>query len=397
MFDGSVAGNITAVVAFVEGLVSFFSPCVIPLLPIYLGYLSGNLEEEKPSRKRTLLFTITFILGIFTALLLLNASISWISVFFKDASVWFMRIGGIGIIVLGLIQLGVFKIPFLQRSFHINFGFAGKRMNLVLAFLMGFTFSFSWTPCIGPALASILIMASSSGSFLTSTFYVAVYAIGFSLPFLIISFFSKEVIQFIRKQETVMQVIVKLGAVILIVMGCMMSFGQLSVLGGGANSDTSNTSDTSNKDEDQVSAAPQFTLKDQNGESVSLSNYEGKVVYLNFWGTWCGVCRNELTDMKALYETYKDSDEVAVVTIVNPGGQEQDEAGIKAFLEENEIPFPVLFDTDSTVFAQYGIRSFPTLFMINKDQTIFGYLSGGIDLDTMESIIQQTLNGKMEK
>lgn len=397
MFDGSVAGNITAVVAFVEGLVSFFSPCVIPLLPIYLGYLSGNLEEEKPSRKRTLLFTITFILGIFTALLLLNASISWISVFFKDASVWFMRIGGIGIIVLGLIQLGVFKIPFLQRSFHINFGFAGKRMNLVLAFLMGFTFSFSWTPCIGPALASILIMASSSGSFLTSTFYVAVYAIGFSLPFLIISFFSKEVIQFIRKQETVMQVIVKLGAVILIVMGCMMSFGQLSVLGGGANSDTSNTSDTSNKEEDQVSAAPQFTLKDQNGESVSLSDYEGKVVYLNFWGTWCGVCRNELTDMKALYETYKDSDEVAVVTIVNPGGQEQDEAGIKAFLEENEIPFPVLFDTDSTVFAQYGIRSFPTLFMINKDQTIFGYLSGGIDLDTMENIIQQTLNGKMEK
>lgn len=397
MFDGSVAGNITAVVAFVEGLVSFFSPCVIPLLPIYLGYLSGNLEEEKPSRKRTLLFTITFILGIFTALLLLNASISWISVFFKDASVWFMRIGGIGIIVLGLIQLGVFKIPFLQRSFHINFGFAGKRMNLVLAFLMGFTFSFSWTPCIGPALASILIMASSSGSFLTSTFYVAIYAIGFSLPFLIISFFSKEVIQFIRKQETVMQVIVKLGAVILIVMGCMMSFGQLSVLGGGANSDTSNTSDTSNKEEDQVSAAPQFTLKDQNGESVSLSDYEGKVVYLNFWGTWCGVCRNELTDMKALYETYKDSDEVAVVTIVNPGGQEQDEAGIKAFLEENEIPFPVLFDTDSTVFAQYGIRSFPTLFMINKDQTIFGYLSGGIDLDTMENIIQQTLNEKMEK
>lgn len=397
MFDGSVAGNITAVFAFVEGLVSFFSPCVIPLLPIYLGYLSGNLEEDKPSRKRTLLFTITFILGIFTALLLLNASVSWISVFFKDASVWFMRIGGIGIIVLGLIQLGIFKIPFLQRSFHINFGFAGKRMNLVLAFLMGFTFSFSWTPCIGPALASILIMASSSGSFLTSTFYVAIYAIGFSLPFLIISFFSKEVIQFIRKQETVMQVIVKLGAVILIVMGCMMSFGQLSVLGGGTNSDTANTSDTSNQEKEQTSAAPQFTLKDQNGESVSLSDYEGKVIYLNFWGTWCGVCRNELSDMKALYETYKDSDEVAVVTIVNPGGQEQDEAGIKAFLEENEIPFPVLFDTDSTVFAQYGIRSFPTLFMINKDQTIFGYLSGGIDLDTMENIIQQTLNGKMEK
>lgn len=396
MFDGSVAGNITAVVAFVEGLVSFFSPCVIPLLPIYLGYLSGNLEEEKPSRKRTLLFTMTFIIGIFTALLLLNASISWISMFFQDASAWFMRIGGICIILLGLIQLGIFKIPFLQRTFHINFSFAGKRMNLVLAFVMGFTFSFSWTPCIGPALASILIMASNAGSFLTSTFLVVVYAIGFSLPFLIISFFSKEVIQFIRKQETVMQVIVKLGAILLIIMGLMMSLGQLSILGGGGNT-TTNTSDTSNNDEQDTNAAPQFTLQGQSGETISLSDYEGKVVYLNFWGTWCGVCRNELTDMKALYEKYKDSEEVAVVTVVNPGGQEQDIDGIKAFLEENEIAFPVLFDTESVVFAQYGIRSFPTVFMINKDQTIFGYLSGGIDLDTMENIIQQTMEGKMEK
>lgn len=396
MFDGSVAGNISAAVAFIEGLISFFSPCVIPLLPIYLGYLSGNLEEEKPSRKRTLLFTMTFIAGIFTALLLLNASISWISIFFKDTSVWFMRIGGICIIVLGFIQLGVFKIPYLQRTFHINFQFAGKRMNLFLAFLMGFTFSFSWTPCIGPALASILIMASSAGSFLHSTLLVIVYAIGFALPFLVISFFSKEVISFIRKQETVMQVIVKLGAILLIVMGLLMSFGQLSMLGGASSSNTSPKDGTSDDAQD-TSIAPQFTLEDQHGNKVSLSDYEGKVVYLNFWGTWCGVCRSELPDMKALYEKYKDSDEVAVVTLVNPGGQEQNVEGIKAFLEENDITFPVLFDTDAIAFSQYGIRSFPTLFMINKDQTIFGYLSGGIDLETMEKVIQQTLDGKMEK
>lgn len=396
MFDGSVAGNISAAVAFIEGLISFFSPCVIPLLPIYLGYLSGNLEEEKPSRKRTLLFTMTFIAGIFTALLLLNASISWISIFFKDTSVWFMRIGGICIIVLGFIQLGVFKIPYLQRTFHINFQFAGKRMNLFLAFVMGFTFSFSWTPCIGPSLASILIMASSAGSFLHSTLLVIVYAIGFALPFLVISFFSKEVISFLRKQETVMQVIVKLGAILLIVMGLLMSFGQLSVLGGASSSNTS-TKDETSGDAQDTSIAPQFTLEDQHGNTVSLSDYEGKVVYLNFWGTWCGVCRSELPDMKALYEKYKDSDEVAVVTLVNPDGQEQDVEGIKAFLEENDITFPVLFDTDAIAFSQYGIRSFPTLFMINKDQTIFGYLSGGIDLETMENVIQQTLDGKMEK
>lgn len=391
MFDGSVAGNISVFVAFIEGLVSFFSPCVIPLLPIYLGYLSGNLEEVKPSRKRTFAFTITFIVGIFTALLLLNASISWISIFFQDAGVWFMRLGGILIIVLGLLQLGIFKLSFLQRTFHINVQFSDKRMNGLLAFVMGFTFSFSWTPCIGPALASILIMASSSGSFFTSTLLVIVYAIGFALPFLIISFFSKEVIQFIRKQETIMQVIVKLGAILLIVMGVLMSFGQLSILGGGSPVEPPKES------KQETSIAPQFSLKDQYGETISLSDYEGKVVFLNFWGTWCKVCRNELADMKTLYENYKDSDEVAIVTVVNPGGQEKDEAGIKVFLEENEITFPVLFDSEAIAFSQYGIRSFPTLFMINKDQTVFGYLSGGINLEMMENVIQQTLDGKTAK
>lgn len=391
MFDSSVVGNISAVMAFVEGLVSFFSPCVLPLLPIYLGYLSGSLEEEKPSRKKTLLFTMTFILGIFVALILLNISVTWISGFFKDTSIWFMRIGGLLIIILGIIQLGLFQIPLLERTFHFHLNFGGKRMNLVLAFLMGFTFSFSWTPCIGPALASILILASSSGSFLTSTLLVICYAIGFALPFLVISFFSKEAIKFLRNHDTFMQVIIKVGAIILIIMGCLMMSGHLSILGGSSSSDTT----TEEQGSTDSTKAPEISLQDQHGNIINLSDYKGKIVYINFWGTWCGVCESELPAMKQLYETYKDSDEVAILTIVYPNSdREKNVGGIKEYLEEHEIEFPVLFDEEGMVFSQFGIHSFPTLFMIDKDQTVYGYLSGGIDYDTMENIIQQVRDGK---
>lgn len=398
MFDSSIVGNISILAAFIEGLISFFSPCVIPLLPIYLGYLSGGLEEKKPSRKKTIFFTLAFIAGIFTALLLLNVSITWISSFFTSASVWFMRIGGILIIFLGLVQLGLLKIPFFERTFHINVNFAGKRMNVLLAFVMGFTFSFSWTPCIGPALASILILASSSGSFLTSTLLVIAYAIGFALPFLVISFFSTQVMRFFHTHTSIMNYVVKVGAVILILMGSLMFFGKLGYLGGADIPSAEQKPDSEQKQEDENGklAAPEVSLQDQYGNTINLADYKGKVIYLNFWGTWCGVCENELPEVQRLYDTYKDSDTVAVVTIVLPNsGKEMDVAGIQNYLKEKEITFPVLFDNTGEVFATFGIRAFPTVFMIDKEYNVFGYLNGGIDYDTMEKIIAQTMEGKL--
>ncbi len=386
MFDSSVVENISALTALAEGFISFFSPCVIPLLPIYLGYLSGSLEDQKPSRKKTLLFTITFIIGIFVALLLLNISITSISQFFQSTNVWFMRIGGILIVILGLIQLGVFKIPLLERTFHIHYDFSDKHMNLFIAFIMGFTFSFSWTPCIGPALASILIMASGSADFFMSTFLVSCYAVGFSLPFLVISFFAKGVTLFFKKHEIWLQVIVKVGAIILIAMGIIMACGGFKVIG--------NSSSSSDNQEETANQAVDFTLMDQNNQTVSLDDFKGKIVYMNFWGTWCGVCRNEIGDIQTLYDRYKDSDEVAVITVVYPnGGDETDIDGIKQFIKEHNITFPVLFDEKGTLFERYAIYSFPTVFVIDKDQSVYGYLSGGIDINVMENILQQVRDG----
>lgn len=395
MIDQSVIGNITIVMAFVEGLISFFSPCVIPLLPIYLGYLSGSMEDVKPSRKKSLGFTLVFILGIFVALWLLHVSISWISGFFQDASIWMMRIGGILILFLGLIQLGVLKIPFLERSFHFQLNLYGKKMNLLLAFLMGFTFSFSWTPCIGPALASILILASSSGNLWMSTLLIVAYAIGFSLPFLIISFFAQQATNYLRNHTALLQVIVKVGAILLIVMGVLMFTGKLSIF---ATTPQETSQEEPQKQEDGSILAPQFSFKDQYGNTVKLSDYKGKIIYLNFWGTWCSACKSELADVQKLYEAYQDSNEVTILTTVFPNiGEEGSEDDIKAFLKEQELSFPVLFDEEGITASTYGIRSFPTMFAINPDQSVLGYLSGAITYDMMEDVLQQVRNHNATK
>ncbi len=390
MFDGSIAENISVITAFVEGLISFFSPCVLPLLPIYLGYLSGGLEDHKPSTRKTIGFTLTFIAGIFTSLLLLNLSMTGISAFFKEAGVWFMRLGGILIVILGVVQLGILKIPLLERTFHIQYDFADKHMSMPIAFMMGFTFAFSWTPCISPTLASILIMASAFDSLWMSLLLIIVYAIGFSLPFLVLSCFAKPAVNFFRTHDTLMQVIVKVGAVILIIMGVVMGMGGLSAMGG-----TGGSAYESEPSNDDNTAAIPFALKDQNGQEVSLSDYAGKIVYINFWGTWCPVCKQEIGDMQKLYDTYAQSDEVQVLTLVYPNNNREGSVDeIKAFIQENNITFPVLFDEEGSLFAQYGISAYPTVFVIDKNQNIYGYLSGGISYETMENILEQVRNDK---
>ncbi len=381
--SGSLIEQIGILGAFAEGLISFFSPCVIPLLPIYFGYLSGSLEDQKPSRKKTFLFTLMFIVGMFVALLLLNISITWISGFFKGFGVWFMRFGGLLIIALGIIQLGIFRLPFLERTFHLHYDFSGKRMNMLLAFVMGFTFSFSWTPCIGPALASVLILAGSAESLLSSIGLMIAYAIGFSLPFLIISFFSREAVLFFRKHDTLMQVIVKVGAVILIIMGVLMASGGLGMIA----APTNDQNTTENEDQP---LAGSFQLFDQNNQEIRFEDLQGKIVYMNFWGTWCPICRDELPEIQALYERYQDSDDVVVLTFVFPNsGKETDSEGIKAFMQEHNYDFPVLFDDTGSLFYYYGINAFPTTVIVDQNQRVYGYVPGKIAFDKLDTLFEE--------
>lgn len=401
-----VLSNISFLLVFLEGLISFLSPCVLPLLPVYMGYLAGQDQEQPHSQRRIFMLTLSFVVGIFTAIMLMNISVHVLSSFFKDHMVYFVRIGGILIVLLGLHQLGIWKFKSLERTWKLPFRKKGN-VNAIIAFLMGFTFSFAWTPCIGPALSSILLLASSSGSLWVSTFLMIVYALGFTIPFLILGLFTGKVLHWISNHKNIMNIAVKLGAVILIVIGLMMFTGKMNTIStymsasGNKTSKQEQSSDANKEESKEDSTDKQeeageqldFVLKDQNGKKVSFEEYRGKVIFLNFWATWCPPCQRELPHIQELYEKYKSSDEVAVLTVVSPGGQEKNADGIKAFLNEHTYSMPVLFD-DGSMYYYFQVTSMPTTFMIDKEGRPFGYVKGQLTPDMMETMIQQTLSGK---
>lgn len=402
-----VLSNISFLLVFLEGLVSFISPCVLPLLPVYMGYLAGQDQEQPHSQRRIFMLTLSFVVGIFTAIMLMNISVHVLSSFFKDHMVYFVRIGGILIVLLGLHQLGIWKFKSLERTWKLPFRKKGN-VNAIIAFLMGFTFSFAWTPCIGPALSSILLLASSSGSLWVSTFLMIVYALGFTIPFLILGLFTGKVLHWISNHKNIMNIAVKLGAVILIVIGLMMFTGKMNTIStymsasGNKTSKQEQSSDANKAEESKENSTDKqeeageqldFVLKDQNGKKVSFEEYRGKVIFLNFWATWCPPCQRELPHIQELYEKYKSSDEVAVLTVVSPGGQEKNADGIKAFLNEHTYSMPVLFD-DGSMYYYFQVTSMPTTFMIDKEGRPFGYVKGQLTPDMMETMIQQTLSGK---
>ena len=386
-----MATHISLALVFVEGSVSFLSPCVLPIIPIYMGYLAGNSNEKRNSNKKVLLFTISFIFGILLAIFLMNASINLLQSFLKEHMTLFVRIGGILIVLLGIYQLGFIKINFLQRTFRFSLK-TDNKMNVMVAFIMGFTFSFAWTPCIGPALSSILLLAASSGDFWYSNFLMIIYAFGFTLPFLVLGLFTNKALNWLNSHRDIVKYTTKIGAVILIIFGLMMFSGKLNTISNYMSPSQGQVS-TNQAENSDDSVNYGNALLNQDDKPISLADYHGKVVFLNFWATWCPPCQREMPEIQKLSEKYQNSEDIAILTVVMPGGQEMDAAGIKKFLKEKGFTMPVIFD-DGRLSSSFQITSLPTTYMFDRDGNVYGSVVGQLSSDMMENIIDRTLKGK---
>lgn len=438
----TIETGISALTVFAQGLLSFFSPCVLPLVPLYLSYLAGGLDvgitEEtgasgkdgtgkKPgSRLRLFLRVLMFALGISGAFFVLGLGATAAGRFFQEQRMLFARIGGILIILFGLYQLGVFgNSRVLGEEHRLPLRMEKLTMSPVTALLMGFTFSFAWTPCVGPALTSVLLMAGSARTSGMGFFLIGIYTLGFILPFLAAGIFTAHLPGFFRKHMKAVRYTVKAGGVLMILMGLLMFTGTMNtvtgylsgvgqetvqeetdgnddgsdgaVTDGDSGGDSAEDGGADSSGEGALNPAPlaDLELTDQFGNAHTLSDYKGKVVFLNFWATWCGPCRNEMPDIQKLYEEYSaqgDDAEVVILGVAGPGiGQEGSAEDIAAFMEENGYTYPVLMDESGQMFTQYGISAFPTTFMIDRDGNIYGYVPGQMTEDIMRNIIDQTL------
>lgn len=402
----SVQTGVSAVTVFIQGALSFLSPCVLPLLPLYVSYLAGGAGEDdgkggvRYPRRRVFINTLFFVLGISFAFFLLGMGLSALGTFFRNYQVWFARISGLIIILFGLYQLGLGKRAMLLEQEHrLPFRLDKVAMNPATALVLGFTFSFAWTPCVGPALSSVLLMASSSGSSAAGFLLIGLYTLGFALPFLAVGLFTGTVLNFFHSHQSIVRWTVKLGGVLLIVMGVLTITGAAGSLSAGlaAQEPAASQESAASQEEERPSVpAPDFTLTDQFGESHTLSDYQGKIVFLNFWATWCSPCKSEMPDIQALYEAHGgNAEDLVVLGVAQPGvGREGSSEDIADFLAEDGYTYPVVMDEDGSVFAQYGIRAFPTTFMISSDGTVYGYVEGAISAEIMEDIVRQTVEAE---
>ncbi|MEA4921432.1 MAG: cytochrome c biogenesis protein/redoxin [Clostridiaceae bacterium] len=390
-------GGVSALTILAQGLISFFSPCVFPIIPLFLGYLSGssNLDTEYEGKRksRLLLNTFFFILGISFAFFLLGLGFTSFGQFFNENSGLISKIGGVIITLFGIYQLGLFgQSKFLSREARLPFSMEKASASPLTAALMGFTFSFGWTPCVGPALASALLMASSAQSSAQGFALIGIYTLGFTLPFLIVALFAEKLLDLFSKKGHIVTIAQKIGAVLMIIMGVLMLTGYFTPASASAPSDASESSDSQEEERNKVSA-PEITLKDRDGNEHSLEDYKGKTVFLNFWATWCGPCKSEMPDIQKLYENYgSNEDDIVIISIACPNYyKETSQQKIEKFLDENEYTYPVLFDADAATLEAYGVSSFPTTYMIDDDGNIFGYVQGSMSYETMVDIIKQTI------
>ncbi|HHS9449328.1 TPA: cytochrome c biogenesis protein/redoxin [Clostridioides difficile] len=368
--------------------------------------------------------TIFFALGISTTFFILGSSVKVLSMFFNENKDLIMFIGGIIIIIMGLFYMGIIKSSILNREKRFNVKF--KEMKAITAFILGFTFSFGWTPCIGPILASVLVMVSSSSNHLSANLLIAVYTIGFILPFIITAMFYSKLFKTIDKIKSNMEIIKKIGGIILIVSGILMmvnGFGSISKHfntsqnskieskqeenkrenstdkeensdGNDSQKDSNNdNNDKGSNDEDRIKSID-FTLTDQYGKTHKLSDYEGKVVFLNFWATWCPPCKEEMPYIEQLYKDYnKNNDDVVILGVASPNlGREGSREHVVNFLKDQGYTFPVVLDEDGALAYQYGINAFPTTFIIDKEGYVTQYIPGAMDKATMASFIENQRN-----
>lgn len=420
----SLETSVPAFVVFLQGIISFFSPCVLPLVPLYIGYLAGGTKTVDEhgvihyQKKKVMLNTLFFVLGISFAFFLLGFGFTTAGRFFSGHRMLFSRIGGVLVIAFGLYQLGVFGSRFLSREHRLPFRLDLVAMNPITALILGFTFSFAWTPCVGPALASVLLMASSANSTVWGFVLIAVYTAGFILPFLAVGLFTGTLLDFFKRHQKGVSYTVKIGGILMILMGIMMLTGWMNGMTGYLSKFTAGSSPSptvspvptteatpspapSKAPERNITPAPNFTLTDQYGNPHALSDYRGKTVFLNFWATWCGPCRKEMPDIEDLYQRYgQNSGDVVILGVANPKtpqsptNQDVSEEEIKQFLSDGGYTYPTLMDTTGNVLSDYGISAFPTTFMIDKDGTVYGYVSGTLTKSMMEDIIRQTIEGR---
>lgn len=227
--------ELTFVTAFVAGIVSFISPCVLPLAPGYVAMISGVSIEQLQQERKTFNWAVfsnalLFVAGFSILFVSLGASAGLVGQFLSEHREWLNRIAGTGIAFFGLVMLGWVPIPMLYRDARYHGDIRSGKTDKLRSFLMGLAFAFGWTPCVGPALTAMLMMAAREDSVAHGTALLSVYSLGMAVPFLLVALGVNQFLSLYGKYKRYLVWVERFAGVMLIAVGVAVFFDLLQEL-----------------------------------------------------------------------------------------------------------------------------------------------------------------------
>lgn len=221
--------------AFFAGLLMFLAPCTLPLVPGYLAFISGASIDEikgnkKEVRKKVILNGLLFVLGFTFIFILFGVLAGFVGTIIGPIRVWLTRIGGLIVIFFGLSMLGLFKLSIFEKTLKIGGTEKLKRGKLVTSFALGASFAVGWTPCVGPILGGILLLASQSTTVLQGGLLLFVFSLGLSLPFMIVAFGASYALGVLKKVQKYMRWFEIVGGIFVVLLGILLLFDRFGLL-----------------------------------------------------------------------------------------------------------------------------------------------------------------------
>src|ERR1051326_8396881 len=300
-------------IAIAGGLLSFLSPCVLPLVPGYISLMSGvsidHLKGEGAvgSRKAVIANSLAFNAGLSVIFLALGGTAGLVGAAIIN-NVWMRVIGGLVIIVFGLHLIGLLKIKYLYRDTR---QFSNEKPHGMLGSLtLGIAFAAGWTPCIGPILGGIIGLAATSGGWKSGLLLSAFYSAGLAVPFLVTGLAINQFLSFYSKFRRHLHKVEVVSGIILILIGLLVMSNRLTVLASSRLAailpsleswlhfrDSETPPPPAKETKENFAAAPDVQFTKLDGTYLRLRELRGRVVLLNFWATWCIPCRSEIPSL----------------------------------------------------------------------------------------------------
>lgn len=391
---------------FIEGLATFVSPCLLPLLPLYLAYFTGAASGDhalveqggdaagEPAagvgKGRMLVRVLGFVAGFALVFVALGALAGLLGGLLSRFSTVLSVVCGLVVVLFGLHFAGVLNIPLLDRTLKPD---ADVRPRTFLASLLfGMAFAFGWTPCVGVFLGSALALAAVEASAAQGALLLLCYSLGLAVPFVACALAIDKLVGVLSALKRHAHTVSRICGALLVVLGLYMALAPLVQQG---------LEDAPADSADPVSASAQsatawnnpqlsdVTIVDSDGYDITLGTFcSGKVTVINLWATWCPYCVDEMQDFQKLYDTYGSRIQFVMLDSAENAAEVAD---AHDYIEANAFTFPVYYDAHAQVRQLFSVAAFPTTIVIDADGQVLSNKPGRIKVDqfaqNLESLV----------